>query len=143
MRAPGRKRTNVDRDLKPAPSTGLNCRWHRQCAFALPGLDQTSQTRALGQQPRGVHLKLRECATKEEHADAAINARHPNLLISEVLDPTWRHVFDQFEESFKLRGPDATWTRALAHRERMMTWVRQLAVELERGRRSIDAPAVW
>ena len=110
------------------------------CAVTELAFSTTSETRdvvaasrrfLLGQQPRGVHLKLRECATKEEHVAAAINARHPNLLISEVLDPTWRHVFDQFEESFKLRGPDETWTRALAHRERMMTWVRQLAVELE------------
>ena len=110
------------------------------CTVNEMAFSTTSETRdvvassrrfLLGQQPRGVHLKLRECATKEEHVAAAINARHPNLLISEVLDPTWRHVFDQFEESFKLRGPDATWIRALAHREKMMTWVRQLAVELE------------
>ena len=110
------------------------------CTPADPAFSTTSQTRdvvaasrrfLLGEQPRGVHLNLRDCSTKEEHVDAAITARHPNLLISEVLDPTWRHVFDQFEESFKLRGPDATWTRALAHREKMMGWVRQLAAELE------------
>ena len=51
----------------------------------------------LGQQPRGVHLNVRDCSSKEEHVAAALDARHPNLLITEVLEPTWRHVFDQFE----------------------------------------------
>ena len=111
-----------------------------ECTPAEPAFSTTSETRdvvvssrrfLLGQQPRGVHLKLRDCSSKEEHVAAALRARHPNLLISEVLDPTWKHVFAQFEESFKLRGPDATWTRALAHRERMMSWVRRLAADLE------------
>ena len=61
----------------------------------------------------------------------ALDVRHTNLLISEVLDPTWGHVFSQFEESFRIFGERATWDRVLVHRTEMMRWVRQIAHELE------------
>ena len=55
---------------------------------------------ALGVQPRGVHMSIHDASSKREHINIALKCRHPSLLVSELLEPTWRYVFDQMECSF-------------------------------------------
>ena len=86
---------------------------------------------ALGVQSRGVHVSLREAATKDEHVAMALEARHPHTLLHDVLEIPWRFVFAQFEASLAIRSLDETCIHILAHRMRMIEWVRQSAAILK------------
>ena len=86
---------------------------------------------ALTQQARGVNLSIKSAKTKLEHVAIAQKCRHPSTLISEVLEAPWQYVFAQYQTSFRLFGVAPTWKRTLAHRDAMLTWVRNLAAELQ------------
>ena len=49
---------------------------------------------SLGSQGRGTHMSLRSTTNMVQHVQVALDARHPNQLIHEVLEPPWRYVFD-------------------------------------------------
>lgn len=86
---------------------------------------------ALGVQPRGVHVSLRSATTMLGHLAIAKAARHPSQLLFQVLDPSWEHVFAQFDEAFHRFGAQETWRRVVVHRDAMMAWVRRVALTLE------------
>ena len=86
---------------------------------------------ALGIQPRGVHVSLREATTKEQHVWMALQARHPHTLLHDVLEVPWRYVFAQFEASLAIRSFEETCLQIISHRMRMIEWVRQSAAILQ------------
>ena len=95
---------------------------------------QVARRYALGIQPRGTSLadvRLKDPRNMTQHVDVALKARHPALLVEELLDPTWKFVFDQMKASFFEHGADETYVRLNQHRAVMLDFFESLAVDLQ------------
>ena len=93
---------------------------------------------ALNIQSRGTHLVMRNATTKLQHVQIALTAKHPNLLVAELLEPPWRFVFDQVETAFSMFGLADTWTRLNSHRDSMLSFWDDIARELEPLRQEFE-----
>ena len=90
----------------------------------------TARRFALGTQARGTRLNLKEAQSKTEHVAIALECKHPATLVTELLEPTWRYVFNQTEASFRKVGATDTWNNINSHRDRMMSYFRKLSNDL-------------
>ena len=105
---------------------------------------RTARRFALGVQPRGTSLNLDMTDIRFTmrnpmlgHVRNALNAKHPALLVEELLENTWKFVFDNVETSLKEHGSAKSWENLNRHRVVMQDLFKKLASELEPLRQNL------
>ena len=91
-----------------------------------------------GMQSRGLHVRMRQARTKEEHLYFAQQLEHPNTAIGRALEPDWVYVFSQLRASFGMFGVTNSLLSLNEHRHRVMTWMTQLRSQLQPLQRELN-----
>ena len=103
---------------------------HIEEDFSLPSPNRElgAQVRryTLGTQPRGLHARLRQAATPQEHLQGAMSCPHPTKTASRALTPEWYYVFNQIGASFTHFGVKPTIASLIKYRANVRTWLSNL-----------------
>ena len=96
---------------------------------------------ALGVQPKGTGIYDRKATPISavfprqnpmiSHVNRALEAKHPAFLVEELLEPSWKFVFQHMEELLTEHGHQQTWDRLNGHRSNMKKLFEDMARELE------------
>ena len=96
---------------------------------------------ALGVQPKGTGIYDRKATPISDvfprqnpmisHVNRALEAKHPAFLVEELLEPSWKFVFQHMEELLTEHGHQQTWGRLNGHRINMKKLFEDMARELE------------
>ena len=93
---------------------------------------------ALGFQPRGLHLRMREATSPEEHLFFAQQLEHPHCSCVNALEPDWLYVFSQLRASFTEKGVPNTLVHLVDYRYQVMQWMTTLKHQLRSLQREIN-----
>ena len=85
---------------------------------------------AMGQQAKGLHVKMRAATTPIQHLKLAMEVPHPSVTVQSALEPSWQFVFTQLAESFQRFGVVNTTIRLNQYRDRVNRWLTQLCASV-------------
>ena len=93
---------------------------------------------ALGFQTRGLHLRMREAATMEDHLYFAQQLAHPHCSCASALEPDWLHVFTQLTAAFREQGVPHALMNLNDYRFRMIQWMTTLRDQVQSLQRELN-----
>lgn len=93
----------------------------------------------LGIQARGLHLNLEDTMSIEAHAEVASTVTHPYAAAMEAIPHQWSYVFAQIRAAMKKSDFPSMCSQLNSYRRNFMSWVRELAIELQPLQREMRA----